>query len=83
LPQAVFGLLLDFGVGLRLQAGACMGYLLAASLLTLPLAAPQSAGLGQRYRHFPVVQRSITLLEASACVSRRRNSFPQPHQPLR
>ncbi len=38
LVPAIFGVLLDLGIGLRIQAGACLAYLLAASLLTLPLA---------------------------------------------
>lgn len=38
LAPAIFGVLLDLGIGLRIQAGACLAYLLGASLLTLPLA---------------------------------------------
>ena len=38
LAPAVFGLLLDAGIGLRMQAAACLAGLVVASLLTLPLA---------------------------------------------
>lgn len=38
LAPAMFGLLLDLGIGLRVQAAGCLAYLLAASLLTLLLA---------------------------------------------
>lgn len=38
LAPACFGLLLDAGIGLRAQAGACLAGLVLASLLTLPVA---------------------------------------------
>lgn len=38
LAPAVFGLLLDAGLSLRWQAGACLAALLAAGILTIPLA---------------------------------------------
>jgi hypothetical protein len=38
LAPAIFGALLDLGVTLQWQAASCLIYLLAASILTLPLA---------------------------------------------
>jgi hypothetical protein len=38
LTPAIFGALLDLGVSLQWQAAGCLTYLLAASILTLPLA---------------------------------------------
>jgi MFS family permease len=46
LAPAIFGLLLDLGVGLRVQAGGCLLYLAAASLLTLPIARRRAAQHG-------------------------------------
>ena len=43
LAPACFGLLLDAGIGLRAQAGACLLGLAVASLLTLPVARREAA----------------------------------------